>query len=364
VTDARREQLEDWLAQPVLATCRDERFEIRRATPDEYPAIRELLGEAFGTLRNAELHDWLYRKSPNGYARCWITLERATGALVANETRWPWPLAWGRRVLRGEMIGDAAVATRFQRQGVGDLRAPFRTSHPWYADTAAISWPNEASRQAANKHGYGDRLQGPIPSATRPLELAGILEARLPASFEGLRRCTSALGKLRLPLPIRLRHRSASDVGPVARFDSSFDSVTAAFMPERAYWSPRTPEFLNWRYLEHPVHEYVALAATSGDEAMGYTVIRLENEVATLMEFTAPIDARKCRAALLAAAFEVARDAGCKRLTFFSPDSWPHWPFLRRAGFVMRPSDRWLQARGPVKEGTAWQLVPGDTDFL
>jgi hypothetical protein len=34
------------------------------------------------------LEGWLYRRNPCGEARCRITLERDSGALVASEMRW------------------------------------------------------------------------------------------------------------------------------------------------------------------------------------------------------------------------------------------------------------------------------------
>jgi hypothetical protein len=362
----RVEPLDDWLQAPVHARSADDRFQVRRASPADYAAIFELLDETFRDSRPASFNDWLYRRNPSGQARCWVTVERATGALVANETRWPWPFARGREALRGEMIGDAAVAPRFQRQDVGDLRAPFRRAHPWYSDTTAISWPNEESRRAAIKHGYGSRIFGPIPRATLPLNMGAILDARLPA---GLRWARSPLSTVAHGL-LAARERvfpglPRFTLRPLSRFDSAFDGVTEACMSQTEYWSPHSWRFLNWRYLDHPTHSYAAIAAVRGADPAGYAVIRLDGKSATLMEFAAPQGEDECRRALLVGARELAREAGCVRMEFFSTESWRHWSFLRRAGFTMRPSGWWAQARGPVERPiSVWQLTPGDTDFL
>jgi hypothetical protein len=362
---SRVERLEDWLQEPVEARCADDRFEIRRATPADYPAIFALLDRTFEDRRHRACDDWLYLRNPCGEARCWITVERGSGELVANETRWPWPFGRGAEAMRGELIGDTAVTPRLQRQDVGDLRAPFRQSHPWYADTTAISWPNESSRRSAIKHGYADHLFGPLPRAFLPLSVGGWLEARLP----------------RMPRRVRSRLAKASDgmlnawqravcgaptlpIEHISRFDSTFDRVTQACMNHTEYWSPHSSDFLNWRYLDHPTHRYVAITAHA-DEPSGYAVLRFQARAAILMEFAAPTESDGCRASLLAAVRELACEAGCERIEFFSTAAWRHWRFLRRAGFVTWPSQHWVQARGPGdRPVSVWQLVPGDTDFL
>lgn len=365
VLPSRVETLEDWLAAPVDARCADERFEVRRATPADYPQIFDLLDEAFGRTRPRAFSDWLYRRNPCGEARCWITLERDSGELVASETRWPWPFARGAEAMRGEMIGDAAVTPRLQRQDVGDLRAPFRRAHPWYADTTAISWPNERSRRAAIKHGYGDRLFGPLPRAVLPLRAQPLLDARLSWAPVWARRALAVAGDGLLAAHRSRTVRTAKlAVHRVGRFDAPFDRVTDTCMARPEYWSPHAADFLNWRYLDHPGHEYVALAIHCGDEPFGYAVVRVD-DTAILMELAAPDAEDDGRGALIAAACEVAREAGCDRIEVFATESWRHWPFLRRMGFATRSSEWWVQARGPVERPiSAWQLLPGDTDVL
>ena len=61
----------------------------------------------------------------------------------------------------------------------------------------------------------------------------------------------------------------------VRRFDSSVDPVTERWMESTGYWCPHDAEFLNWRYLDHPVNDYTAIAAISeAGDPVGYTVVR------------------------------------------------------------------------------------------
>lgn len=325
--------LRDWLGEPIDTRCADPRFTISRATPEQYEEIYALLVRDARAPRSRAGFDWLYRQNPLGEARCWLTREDRSGELIASETRWPWPLARGASAVRGEMIGDAIVAQRFQRQGIGDLRAPFRQAHPWYRKTAAFSWPNKRSRKAAIKHGYGARLRSPIPRWVRP---AWFPIAEVPGN----------------QVAIRI----------VERFDDSFDALTMGEMQAPGYWSPHDHEFLNWRYGAHPDHEYVSVAAFSGGEPGGYGVVRVGGPAATLMEYVAAPG--NFGQAVLHGALSVALEAGCNRVNFFAI---PHarWRALRRYGFLRWRSRAWLQVRGQDGEDDAvWQLVPGDNDVL
>ncbi len=156
-------------------------------------------------------------------------------------------------------------------------------------------------------------------------------------------------------------------VDPVRRFDAAFDEATERCMSWPGYWCPHGSDFLNWRYLDHPAHRHVALALSAGGRLEGYCVVRIGAERAWLMELAAPLEPRHAPAALLLQATRVAREAGCAALEFSAPPRWRHWPLLRSAGFLDRPSDLFLFARGPspdARDLNQWQCVPGDIDAL
>ena len=138
------------------------------------------------------------------------------------------------------------------------------------------------------------------------------------------------------------------------------------------YWSPHNADFLNWRYLDHPVESYAAFALLEDDQPVAYSVLRIDGEEATLAEFA--VDAAEDavsgdRAArLLGETLEVAREAGCAYVNFFSTPAWRHWRFFRRAGLLPYRTRNFLDAAYKLDEAGSqdarnWQLTPGDRDY-
>jgi len=69
---------EQWLHAPMDEASPDPRFEVRRARPEDFEAIFDLVDDVFDMKRPRAQYDWLYRRNPYGLARCWITLGKET----------------------------------------------------------------------------------------------------------------------------------------------------------------------------------------------------------------------------------------------------------------------------------------------
>jgi hypothetical protein len=355
-----KDRFEEWLRMPLPREAGDPRFEIRRAPPWEFERIYDLVDATFGVARPRVLYDWLYRRNPGGMARCWIVSEKHSGQLISSAAHLPWPIARGGEALWGFQVGDAAAAPGFQRQGISELRGRAHTWDPDYAKEIRFAWPNEKAIGHKRKHGHGSEILGPLSDGVLPLDATARSRIR---------------GWLRLPTPAGsgpagtsprtgTGHRELA-VEAVTRFDSAFDEATQRCMSWRGFWSPHDADFLNWRYLDHPTRSYRALAVLEGEDVAGYCVIRPEGSKALLMEFAAPERGEVPRR-LLQGALEVARESACRRLTFFAPPGWCHWPSFRDAGLVNRPSSHFLWVDHSFLPAPPclrdWQLMPGDHD--
>jgi hypothetical protein len=203
-----------------------------------------------------------------------------------------------------------------------------------------------------------------------PLRGAPLLErAGLPRT---LARAAGSVADLGLAgwhaMNARRGERAPGRIERVQRFTADFDDVTERCMSFGEFWSPHNADFLNWRYLDHPVESYVALALVEEGRPTAYAVVCLERDKATLTEFAveqAPFHrARK----LLSGVVEVARAAGSASVNFFGPPSWRHWDLFARCGFVPYRTRNHLEVFGKrfepeVLEVRNWQLTPGDRDF-
>jgi hypothetical protein len=310
----------DWLSAPCDVTSPHPRFEIRRATPDDFGRVFELVDSVFEARRKRSAYEWLYLGNPVGIARCWLVIERSSGEVVSSEARLPWPVAHGTELLEGEFVADSVVVPRLQRQGVFRLKAEAREAHPWSNRTIALSAPNERSIGALAKMGRQRTVLGPLPCATLLLDSARYLRSRSwPRAIAGILGGAAGLTlrsiqAMNLPAPPNVR---IEDIG---RFDSSVDELTFECGNASGYWCPHRSEFLNWRYFDNPGNSYMAQAAVVNQRLVGYSVIRLGCQQATLMEFSVSPATEFSAGALLRATAAAARYV--PRVAWESPQSW------------------------------------------
>jgi hypothetical protein len=363
-----RDDFDEWFRVPVPLVSPDPHIEVRRAQPSEFERIYDLVDEAFGFKRPRPLYDWAYRHNPYGMARCWISVERATGKLVGSAVNWPWPLAHGMRPLPAAQGGDAAVARGWQRRQIHGQAGDIRESHPWMRSIVFYGWPNVSSIHRIRKIEKGDRLIGALPRRVLPLRTGAYLVGR------GLPRPLAAVGgpivdalfatwsTMVLGKPFDGR------VEQVRRFDGAFDDVTRRCVSFAGYWFPHDAEFLNWRYLRDPAREHVAFALTVGTTLTGYAVVRVDGGKALLMEFAVPHEQPRAAHTLLLRVIKAAVDAGCSHLVVLAPLGWRHWRLLRSAGFVALPSGplmyafSWRDDTPGLDVLENWQFLGGDLD--
>ena len=359
---------EEWVSAYGRLEASNPRLEIRCAHPSEHERIYDLIDLAFGHARPRKEFDWLYRDNPNRLARCIVVVAKETGEIVSAEANFPWPIALGNERLDGGVVGDSVTHPNWQRLGLPTERRKIREGHPWASRAVSFGGPNAKTRAGMKKHGRLQYLNGPMPAAVCVFRSRPSLE-RL-AWPTSLARPASAAVDLAFRSYRALALGGASDprIQAVTRFDTGFDPVTERCMKSPRYWCPHGADFLNWRYLDHPNQTYLAFALVEQDRPIGYSVLRLADTAATLVEFSVAPEPRADARALLAHTLRYASDAGCPHVTFFAPAGWRHWPLLRLSGFLPYPSDYYFSGRGSEHEPEIcslanWQLVPGDRDF-
>ena len=363
----RVDRFEEWLHAPAPLESADPRFDSRRARPEEFDAIYDLVNRTFGFNRPRSFNEWLYRRNPRGLARCWITFDRASGQLVASLASWPWPMARGTDAMEGTQEGDAVVAPEWQRLGIDRLRSDAWRSHAWNATSVGMSWPNEKSRGAGQKRGRARRMVGPVPQAVMILDAGAYFSEHRWPTFARAIAGPIANAALRGLREVALRNRPVLVIERVHRFESSFDEITERCMSWPGFWSPHDADFLNWRYLTHPSAEYLAFALADGAKLAAYYVLKLEAPRSWLMEFVAPVSPRGIASALLRHVVSTAEAAGCTHIKFSAPPRWRHWRLFHAVGFLPLPSSIyfWPAGESPgLRDLDQWQWVPGDMDYL
>jgi hypothetical protein len=156
---------DEWIRLPVEVASSDPRFEVRRARPEEFERVYDVVDAAFGKKRSRAHYDWLYRANPFGRARCWIVIERATGAILKTGAGFPWPIWRGSEALKGALSGDSCAAA---------VAAQLAAVRRAYAGASVVqefcaSPVERGSRIVTVKAGQGERLSGALRGNVLPL---------------------------------------------------------------------------------------------------------------------------------------------------------------------------------------------------
>ena len=352
--------------KPAEKTSSDPRFTVRQALESDFEGIYRCVDAAFGKKRPRDAYEWMYLKNPYGRALAWIVEDNATREIVKTGAKFPWPIWCGNQPVRGAISGDAATLPQWQRKGLSHIRREVNHSHEFYGTTCAISGPNEGSRTVSTKAGEADEILGCLAGGIFLLDMKKLLAEetpRIPGLLRNIAGASANALHALWPKPVfRSSEQTNYRIEQVASFSSAIDAITLKAMAFKGYWCPHNAEFLNWRYLQHPLDRYEGFVMFKNDTPVAYSVLRFDGVQATLSEFAAPQDD------LLRRTIAIARKAGCGYVNFFGPPAWPYWSLFKRAGMLPYKTNNWFEVSYDAdKEGALdfnnWQVTPGDRDY-
>ncbi|MCR9243707.1 MAG: GNAT family N-acetyltransferase [bacterium] len=272
--------------------------------------------------------DWKYRP-PAGDGR--IAVVEVEGAMVASNAMFPVELARGDERFAGWQSCDTVTAPA--ARGRGYFKACLRAL---IADLPSGAWffgyPNTQS-----SHGFagvGCATVATIRLAFRPI----VFGARRPANVESVDRFDEELDDFG---------------GRLARVDGRLHLA-------------RTSDYFNWRYCDHPFHDYEACVVRRDGRITGVLVTQRSTPrgrpLLCIAEFLA-LD-RESAATLARQARWRARRLGCRAIMTLSSESVPGlWRLPRR--FEARPHllMRRVIGRTPAA-GEPWLVQTGDWDVF
>ncbi len=176
----------------------------------------------------------------------------------------------------------------------------------------------------------------------------------------------------------------AADAGPaempegverIERFDHSVRALYERCVPELGASTIRDPHFMNWRYVDNPYHEYVALGVPDGAGGWrGVAVHRhadwVERGMGVVVDWLVPSGDVEAGALLLEALVRRSRATGSSVTTMIMPEWSPWFERIQEQGFHVRPSGYFMVARNFERKYDMlwlrdhWWYQIGDTDLV
>jgi GNAT superfamily N-acetyltransferase len=332
-------------------------YTVRAYRPDDREAVLALLERSLGPgpagERTAAFFDWKHGRNPFGPSPA-LVADTGEG-LIGLRALMRWRFAAGQRAV--EALRAVDTATDPAHQGKGVFRRLTLAALEKVGDDAALVFntPNADSLPGYLKFGWREVGRVGVDVApTRPLRLA-----------RHTRRVASGRGDAR-PVPSELP-RAAE----VLADHTALAPLLAAQPADERLHTPRTHEFLRWRYAEAPGLDYRAVTLDGPQGLTGLAIGRLRRrgplaELTLADALVRPGDnagarrllRRVARAGGDYAAAHLAGDAALRRAG-------------RRAGYVPAPRQGLTLVANPLQDvepdptrRDSWRLALGDLEVF
>jgi hypothetical protein len=223
---------------------------------------------------------WRFAENPAGQAQITTARDTTTGRLVGFT--WTIPIHMrlygenyvaaltANQLIHPEYRGTLVYAriSRRRLQWLHQQQIPFRYNFP----TEAIFESTGAAEKMSSVI---------IPLLVRPLDTGRLLQMSFSRCwisflFSWGAKAVTPLLFARKPI---LKQSTSLKIEHLYRFDKRFDAFWERIKDKYAIMTVRDQTFLRWRFAPVAGHTYHVLAAMTGDELVGYIVLRITDEI-------------------------------------------------------------------------------------
>ncbi len=311
--------------------------------------------------------DWLYLDNPEGKALSWLLVEAKTGDAVGMSSAFPRRFLSSRGEEWGWVLGDFCVSRT--HRSLGPALKLQRACQERIAEGRRNFWYDFPSREmmAIHKRLGVKRIERLVRFA-KPLRLD-----RKVQSYVGNSTVGKALGWA-VNRALALAHNPSSKGSTATisvlqeRFGEEFTALTQIVGSCNGVCILRSAEYLNWRYMENPLHLHETLTATVDGRLVAYAIFRTEKACIVVVDLFGLNEERSIEV-LVGAMISLARDRCVETISAPMLMESPWTKVMARCGFVERESKPVVIFGGspgdpnPPVVGDLWFLMSGDRDL-
>ena len=170
----------------------------------------------------------------------------------------------------------------------------------------------------------------------------------------------------------------ATNIYEIDKFDTKVNSLWDKVKASYRVIVPRTKDFLNWRFTEHPTIEYSKYIITNNDnEILGYLILKIYtkgDEIKGHIVDMLCINNSDVVKSLLDYSYDYFNKKGIRNLSCWMPDSCFCTQVIKEDGFVTNEFETYFGVRIFDKEAKllrnnvgqldSWHLTMGDSDVI
>jgi hypothetical protein len=307
---------------------------IRRADlSDDRQGLIDLFSRHLTRHSDERRFDWLYSSSPHGPAQAWLACN-GDNAIVGAAAAFPRRFYLDGREVRGLVLGDFCMevehrslgpALQLQRACVAGIQsgAPFEFFYDFPSDKMMAIYKRMQIPAEVN-----------VIRWAKPLRVDGRL--RLAGRSRRVARGLSIVANAVLSRRGWSGRKDSCEIAlHEGKCTAEFTALDQALGARKGLSTVRTAEYLNWRFLDHPVTRHRIIVARRYGRLLGYGVISCNPTDANIVDINS-VEDPSVIARLLAGAVAQLRDVGASTVSLSAIESHPWSPIFERSGFRRR----------------------------
>jgi hypothetical protein len=327
--------------------------------------LTDLLSHNLSPDAGGRRFEWLYLENPHGLARAWVATEEGTRRGLGAAAAFPRRLLIKESVRLGYVLGDFCIDQHHRTLGLAlqlqrvcleqILSTPFSITYDFPSDRMMAIYRRMQVAPAGQLVRWAKPLRAnrQVGKLLKSPALAGVLAA----PFNELLRWKDFVA-----LP--------SGRWTIENLDGicqeEFTHLAHAVGSRYGSCVERSAEYLNWRYLGHPLVRYQILAARRGGELQGYVVFSHTNEDAKIVDLFGFSDTSMWTA-LISRVVALLRDHDVATLSIPALAGGPWTGLLKGWGFHPREVAPIVICGpggmvGSAENASSWFLMDGDRE--
>ncbi len=328
--------------------------------------LTDLLSQNLSPAAAGRRFDWLYFENPHGQARAWVATEDGTGRGIGAAAAFPRRLVVGGEVRLGFVLGDFCIDPHHRSLGLAlQLQRACLDQLGSVPPSIAYDFPSDRMMAIYRRMQISPNAQ--MVRWAKPL--------RADRKMGDLIKYPSLAKLFAYPFNHLMKWQdfSSSSTGRYTITNhegmcgEEFTKLALSIGSRYGSCVERPAEYLNWRYMHHPIVHYELLSARDGGELKGYVVFSHTGDDAKIVDLFGFSDTSMWTA-LMARVVALLRDRGVITLSMPAPAANPWSGLLEKWGFRPRENSPLVvcESQAGMEPGQGlpepWFLMDGDRE--
>jgi hypothetical protein len=330
------------------------------------PLLTDLLSRNLSPNGVGPRFDWLYLQNPHGSARAWVAIEGGTGKGLAAAATFPRKLCIGGSVCLGYVLGDFCIDQQYRSLGLA-LRLQRVCLEHIGSTSSTVGYDFPSDRMMAIYRRMRIAPMGQMVRWSKPLRA----ERKMREFVKSVRLARNFAAPINKLLEWRDIASVSNHGWSIAEHredcDEEFTELARAVGTHYGTCIERSAEYLNWRYLRHPLVHHEFLIARRDKKLMGYVIYSNTSEDAKIVDLFGFANAAMWTA-LVTRVVALLRARGIITVSVPALATNPWTGLLKKWGFRQRegsPVVVYTSAKTPALSEDAtfpWFLTEGDRE--